>query len=104
MNTFYTAFEVLKRYIETVQELTIVNFTLRHLANRCVIWVADNDQNITHFVCEKHSPTQFLIYGYDNNYEQVVQTSYDYADVNTPPLGEYVQPEDPAEDNSDNEP
>lgn len=98
MNTFYTAFEVLKRYIETVQELTIVNFTLKHMTNRCVIWVADNDQDITHFICEKHSPTNFIIYGYDNNYAQVVQTSYDYADVNTPPLGTFMQPDDNSED------
>ncbi|MBP5362729.1 MAG: hypothetical protein J6Y71_06905 [Ruminococcus sp.] len=98
MNTFYTAFEVLKRYIETVQELTIVNFTLKHMTNRCVIWVADNDQDITHFICEKHSPTHFVIYGYDNDYAQVVQTSYDYADVNTPPLGTFMQPDDDSED------
>lgn len=101
MNTFYTAFEVLKRYIETVQELTIVNFTLKHMTNRCVIWVADNDQDITHFVCEKHSPTHFVIYGYGNDYAQVVQTSYDYADVNTPPLGTFMQPDDDSEDTPD---
>ena len=94
MNTFYTAFSVLKRYIEEVQELTPVNFTSTEIYNRCVIWVEDNDRNLTHFICEKHSPTHFVIYGYDNEYTQVVQTSYDYADVNTPPLARILSNEE----------
>ena len=94
MNTFYTAFSVLKRYVEEVQKLTIVNFTATQLNKRCIIWVEDNDQGITHFICEKHSPTQFIIYGYDNDYTQVVQTSYDYADVNTPPLARILDDEE----------
>lgn len=95
MNTFYTAFSVLKRYIEEVQELTPVNFTSTQLNERCIIWVEDNDRDLTHFICEKHSPTHFVIYGYDNEYTQAVFTSYDYADVNTPPLARILDNEEP---------
>lgn len=83
MNTFYTAFEVLKRYIESL-ELTITNFTPQPFYNRSVMWVAANDSGYTHFICEKHSPTQFVIYGYNNDGEQTLSTGFDYADVNTP--------------------
>ena len=48
------------------------------------MWVEDNSQGITHFVCVKMDCTQFLIWGYNNNYEQIVATGYDFADVNTP--------------------
>ena len=95
MNTFYTAFSVLKRYIEEVQELTPVNFTSTQINERCIIWVEDNDRDLTHFICEKHSPTHFVIYGYDNEYTQAVFTSYDYADVNTPPLARIINDEEP---------
>ena len=95
MNTFYTAFSVLKKYVEEVQELTPVNFTATEINSRCVIWVEDNEQGLTHFICEKHSPTHFVIYGYDNEYTQAVQTSYDYADVNTPPLARIISDEEP---------
>ena len=83
MNTFYTAFDVLKRYIEGL-ELTIVNFTPQPFYNRCIMWVEENASGYTHFICEKHSPTQFVIYGYNNDGEQTLCTGYDYADVNTP--------------------
>lgn len=84
MNTFYTAFDVLKRYINS-QGLEIVNFSLQHQApDRVVMWVEDNDKGFTHFVCVKMSCTQFLIWGYDNNYSEKLATSFDYADVNTP--------------------
>jgi hypothetical protein len=87
MNTFYSPYSVLKKYIQDVQNLEIVNFSLlQQSPNRIVMWVADNDKNLTHFVCVKMSSTQFLIWGYNNNYEQVINTSYDYADVNTPNL------------------
>lgn len=86
MNTFYTAYSVLKGYIEK-QELSIINFSLlKQSPDRVVIWVEDNLQQITHYVCVKMSCTQFLIWGYNNNYEQVVSTGFDYADVNTPEL------------------
>ncbi len=85
MNTFYTAFSVLRHYIEALN-LTVANFSLAENApDRVVIWVEENDRNITHLVCIKMSCTQFLIWGYGNNYEEVLHTSFDYADVNTPP-------------------
>lgn len=85
MNTFYTAFSVLKHYIESLN-LSIANFSLsENLPDRVVVWVEENEQGITHLVCIKMSCTQFLIWGYGNNYEEVIHTSFDYADVNTPP-------------------
>ncbi len=85
MNTFYTAFSVLKHYIESLN-LSIANFSLAENApDRVVIWVEENEKGITHLVCIKMSCTQFLIWGYGNNYEEVIHTSFDYADVNTPP-------------------
>lgn len=85
MNTFYTAFSVLKHYIKSLN-LSIANFSLAENApDRVVIWVEENAQGITHLVCIKMSCTQFLIWGYGNNYEEVIHTSFDYADVNTPP-------------------
>lgn len=86
MNTFYTAFQVLKDYIEK-EGYTISNFSLMGNApDRVVIWVAENEKGITHFVCVKMGCTQFLIWGYSNDYSQVIATGFDYADVNTPPL------------------
>lgn len=86
MNTFYTAFDVLNRYVKQ-QGLTIVNFSLQEQSpDRVVIWVENNESKITHFVCIKLSCTQFLIWGYNSEYEQVLATGYDFADVNTPPL------------------
>lgn len=87
MNTFYTAFDVLKKYITEVQKLEISTFSLMGQApDRVIIWVTENEKNFTHFVCIKMSCTQFLIWGYDNNYQQILSTGYDYADVNTPNL------------------
>ena len=84
MNVFYTAFDVLKRHIEK-QGLKMNYFSLAGQSpNRVIMWVEDNPQGITHFVCVKMDCTQFLIWGYNNNYEQIVATGYDYADVNTP--------------------
>ena len=50
------------------------------------MWVEDNDRTITHLVCIKMACTQFLIWGYNSNYEQIIATGFDYADVNTPEL------------------
>lgn len=85
MNTYYSAFEVGKKYVEGLG-LSMVNFTLRQVTNRVTIWVADNEAGYTHFVVQKLSPTQFIIWGYDNEYTQKSYTSFDYADVNTPQL------------------
>lgn len=86
-NRFYSAFNVLKWYIDK-QEYTIVNYTVRQKYNRCVMWIAPNESNITHLTCDKIAPTQFIIrwYGGDElEYQEIGNTSYDFIDVNTPP-------------------
>lgn len=86
LNTFYTALSVLENYIHK-NSYKIINFSLQGQApDRVVMWVEENEKQVTHFVCVKMSCTQFLIWGYGNNYEQVISTSFDYADVNTPEL------------------
>lgn len=86
MNTYYSAYSVLKNYVDK-QGLKIVNFSLiKQSPDRVTMWVEDNDRNITHLVCIKMSCTQFLIWGYNNDYEQIISTGFDYADVNTPEL------------------
>ena len=86
INTYYTAYSVLKNYVDK-QGLKIVNFSLiKQSPDRVTMWVEDNDRNITHFVCIKMACTQFLIWGYNSDYEQVIATGFDYADVNTPEL------------------
>lgn len=91
MNTFYTAFSVLKSYIEK-QGLTIVNFAMQECSpDRVVMWVTENGAGITHFVCMKVSPTQFLLWWYGNDYTELGHTSFDYADTNTPDTIQNVQ-------------
>lgn len=83
-NTFYMAFNVLKKWI-TDNGLTIVNFSMQDCSlDRVVMWVQENAAGYTHFVCIQTSPTQFLIWGYGNDYTQLLSTSYDFADANTP--------------------
>lgn len=44
MNTFYTAYSVLKNYIDKLG-LTIVNFSLiKQSPDRVTMWVEDNDK------------------------------------------------------------
>lgn len=83
-NTFYTAFSVLKDYI-TKQGLEIVNFAMQDCSpDRVVMWVTENGAGITHYVCMKVSPTQFLLWWYGSGYAEIGRTSFDYADANTP--------------------
>lgn len=84
-NTFYTAYAVLKKWIED-NGLTIVNFSMQQCStDRVVMWVDENGAGYTHFVCIKISPTQFLLWGYGSDYQELLHTSFYYADVNTPP-------------------
>ena len=85
MNTFYTPFQVLNHYVTEVKNLTVTNIAPRVYPQSCAIWVAENEQGITHFICRQLSRTQFVIWAYDNNYAEIEVTSFDYADVNTPP-------------------
>lgn len=83
-NTFYTAFSVLHDYIEK-QGLTVVNFAMNDCSpDHVVMWVTENGAGITHFTCDKISPTQFLLFWYGSDYAEIGRTSFDYADVNTP--------------------
>lgn len=85
-NTFYSAFDVLKKYI-TDSGYSVTNFSLVFQSpDHVTMWVAENAQEITHFVAQKISPTQFLIWGYGENYAERLSTSFDFADVNTPPI------------------
>lgn len=86
-NTFYTAYSVLKTYLDK-HDYEIVNLSLINQAvDRVVIWVnAPDDEAPTHFVCLKISTTQFLIWGYKSDYTEVLHTSFSFADVNTPEL------------------
>lgn len=100
-NRYYTAFGVLKKFMED-NGYVISNFSLiKQAVDRVVIWcqegyghivierenefitIPDSDK-ITHFICVKLSPTQFQIWGYLGNYQQCYMTTFDFADVNTP--------------------
>lgn len=84
MNTVYTAFDVLKHYIES-KGLKLSYMVLnRQSPSRVEMWVEENEQNIVNFVCIQESATQFLIWGYADDYSQILATSFNYADVNTP--------------------
>ena len=90
-NTFYTAYSVLKKWIDD-NGLTIVNFSMQQCSpDRVVMWVQENAAGYTHFVCVKISPTQFLLWGYGDDYTEKLHTSFDYADVNTPENLQSVQ-------------
>lgn len=92
-NRYYTAYGVLKKFLDD-HEYVISNFSLiKQAVDRAVIWVEDNtgsidgvtdSEHITHFICVKLAPTQFQIWGYLGNYQQCYNSSFDYADVNTP--------------------
>lgn len=85
-NTFYSCFSVLEMICRQ-RELSIVNVSLQDYSpDRVAVWVAENEQEITSIICLKVSPTQFLVWFYGNEYEQVESTSYNFADVNTPPI------------------
>lgn len=85
MNTFYSAFDVLKSYIKK-QGLTIVNYSVKQRYNYCIMWVAPNDSDITHFVCRKVGPLQFMLNWYGEDYAEIGNTSFEFSDVNTPTL------------------
>ena len=78
--TYYSAFDVLKTYLKN-NNYTIVNFELmEQRPDNVLVWVDENNaQKATHFVCEKNSPVQFLIWAYNSDGEQVIHTSISYA-------------------------
>lgn len=78
--TYYNAFDVLKKWLEE-NNYIITNFELmRQRPDNVLIWVDNNNSlSATHFVCEKNSPTQFLIWGYNEDGEQIYNTSLSFA-------------------------
>lgn len=78
--TYYSAFDVLKKYLEQ-NHYVISNFNLMfQRPDNVLIWVDNqNPKKATHFVCEKNSPTQFLIWGYIEDGTEIVHTSLSYA-------------------------
>lgn len=85
-NRIYTAYSVLKKYIDD-HGYTITNYSLlKQSPDRVIMWVDENPEHHTHFVCIKMSCTQFLIWGYGEDYKQSLYTSFDFADQNTPYL------------------
>lgn len=50
------------------------------------MWVAPNDSDITHFVCRKVGPLQFMLNWYGEDYAEIGNTSFEFSDVNTPTL------------------
>lgn len=90
-NTFYTCMSVLQAYIKA-HNWSISNFTLENQSpNRVAVWLDENPEGVTKLVCYKVSLTQFIIWAYNSNYEEIkaLSTSFDYSDVNTPPLEPY---------------
>lgn len=84
-NRYYTAYGVLKNYLTVEHDYTIVNYSLQNQAvDRVQIWVETPNDGLMNFVCIKLSPTQFHIWGYNTRYQLVLQTGYNFADVNTP--------------------
>lgn len=86
MNTEYSAFDVLKKYAtDNGYEVTNFSLTTDCYPDGVQFWVAPHN-NVVNLVCRKLGLTQFFIWGYDSNYTEVFRTSYNFADVNTPPL------------------
>lgn len=87
-NTYYNCMSVLQAYIKA-HNWSISNFTLENQSpNRVAVWLDENPENVVKLVCYKVSLTQFIIWAYGSDYAEIKQytTSFDYSDVNTPPL------------------
>ena len=84
-NTFYTPSTVLTKYASD-NDYTITNISLEFCERSSVkAWVTEKD-GTTSLLCIQHTPTMFEIFGYNSNYTETFRTSFDFADVNTPPL------------------
>lgn len=78
-DTYYTAFSVLKQYLEK-KGYTVNNVNLYEQSpDRVVMWIDENSNGCTHCICIKCSYTQFLIWEYDNNGNEIFHTSVDKA-------------------------
>lgn len=90
MNTVFGVFTVLKDYVTKTKELTITAYAPRVCLNTCKVWVAENAGGFVSFTCIQRTPTLFEIFGYNGEYQQIEQTSFDFADVDTPPDLQFV--------------
>lgn len=81
MNTYYTAYSVLKQFLED-NNYSVVNVDLIGKSpDKVTLWVDSNDKGITHFTCIKIDCTQFIIMGYDDNFRMCVHIGYDFAEI-----------------------
>lgn len=86
LNVEYSAFDVLKTYC-TNNDYNVTNFSLTSdcYPDGVQFWVEPKG-GVVNLVCRKLGATQFFIWGYNSEYTEVFRTSFNYADVNTPPL------------------
>lgn len=70
------------------KELTIINFSLseQQSSDLITIWVEENAQEITHFICRKNSNVFFEIWTFSHNYVNINYECFDYSNVNTPDI------------------
>lgn len=86
MNTIYTPLSVVKKYCEDNDfEINAIS-NLSQSPEFISVFLAPNESETAKIVCLQTSPTQFLLWTYGNDYAQKVATSFDFSDVNTPPL------------------
>ena len=84
-NTIYTPTSVITKYCHD-NDYTITDMSLEFCgAQNVKAWVEEKD-GTTSILCVQHTPTMFEIFGYVANYTETFRTSFDFADVNTPPL------------------
>jgi len=84
-NTFYSAQSVLKNYV-TDNGYTVTQQSMYFSgAKYSKMWVVEKN-GVTSLLCCQRTRTMFEIFGYNSDYSEIFRTSFDYADVNTPPL------------------
>lgn len=84
-NTFYSAQSVLVNFAAS-NGYVCTNMSLKWCGVKyCKMWVEEKE-GVTSLLCIQHTRTAFEIFGYGSDYAEVFRTSFDYADVNTPPL------------------
>ena len=84
-NTFYTAQTVLKNFVAD-NDYTVTQQSMNFSgAKYSKMWVEEKDE-VTSLLCCQRTRTMFEIFGYKSDYSEAFRTSFDYADVNTPPL------------------
>ena len=84
-NTFYSAQSVLVNFAAS-NEYVCTNMSLKWCGVKySKMWVEEKE-GVTSLLCLQLTRTAFEIRGYGSDYAEVFRTSFDYADVNTPPM------------------